>query len=516
MGIETPDNTKQIEDRVKADVQRSAPDSNPYLTVSWLRSFIASFARRMFDFYQDLKRTEQRVMFDTEDETNGLRVGAMYVGASNQSSSSSGKLVAQGTAGASISIGTVLKIGDISFNVLANSTIALNTLTVLSITRSGTTATVETSGDHNLSSFVPATISGAVETEYNGVDLVVTVIDKNKFTYDVSGSPSSPATGTITAAFTSASVSVESVETGDNTNFSLDTKAALQAPIVNVDNDLYVDFGAIGGGTDAETFTEYRDRYLDKIRNPVAHYSVSDIISKAKEISGVTRVFVYPANYQKGTVSVSSITRSGNIAKVTTADKHGLIGGQSATISGSVQDDYNVIDSRVLVEDDFIFYIFVLNSPTTPATGTIAASLKVPLGQSETYIMRDNDSDSIPDSSEIAVVKDKIDEILPANTASVDCIVLAPTPVPVDFTFTSITPDSLEMRSAVEENIEQFFQESTSVGDDVEEDDYRCAINDSAIIETGEVLESFILSSPSGNVTISHGQISTKGSVAFL
>lgn len=69
---------------------------------------------------------------------------------------------------------------------------------VSSITRSGTTATVTTATAHGLATGDVALIAGAAETEYNG-EFVVTVTGGTSFTYDVSGSPATPATGTITS-----------------------------------------------------------------------------------------------------------------------------------------------------------------------------------------------------------------------------------------------------------------------------------------------------------------------------
>lgn len=69
---------------------------------------------------------------------------------------------------------------------------------VSSITRSGTTATVTTATAHGFSTGDVALIAGAAETEYNG-EFVVTVTGATTFTYDVVGSPSTPATGTITS-----------------------------------------------------------------------------------------------------------------------------------------------------------------------------------------------------------------------------------------------------------------------------------------------------------------------------
>lgn len=67
----------------------------------------------------------------------------------------------------------------------------------VSITRSVTTATV-THTAHGLSSGDKVTIRGAAEQEYNGV-FSITVTGANSYTYTVSGSPATPATGTITS-----------------------------------------------------------------------------------------------------------------------------------------------------------------------------------------------------------------------------------------------------------------------------------------------------------------------------
>lgn len=69
---------------------------------------------------------------------------------------------------------------------------------VSSITRSGTTATVTTATAHGLATGDVALIAGAVETAYNG-EFVITMTSATTFTYDVAGSPSTPATGTITS-----------------------------------------------------------------------------------------------------------------------------------------------------------------------------------------------------------------------------------------------------------------------------------------------------------------------------
>ncbi len=62
------------------------------------------------------------------------------------------------------------------------------------ITRSGATATATCTG-HGLINGKQVLIKGATQTEYNGV-YTITLVDANTFTYTVTGTPATPATGT--------------------------------------------------------------------------------------------------------------------------------------------------------------------------------------------------------------------------------------------------------------------------------------------------------------------------------
>lgn len=66
----------------------------------------------------------------------------------------------------------------------------------VTITRSGATATVSHTG-HGLTTGKQIIIRGANEDEYNGI-FTITVVDANSYTYSVTGTPATPATGTIT------------------------------------------------------------------------------------------------------------------------------------------------------------------------------------------------------------------------------------------------------------------------------------------------------------------------------
>lgn len=72
------------------------------------------------------------------------------------------------------------------------------TQTPTSITRSGAVATVSKTA-HGFTTGQVVTVNGAAEVEYNG-NFVVTVTTADAFTYAVTGTPATPATGTITIA----------------------------------------------------------------------------------------------------------------------------------------------------------------------------------------------------------------------------------------------------------------------------------------------------------------------------
>jgi hypothetical protein len=83
-------------------------------------------------------------------------------------------------------------------------------VSVTSITRSGSVATVTTTAPHGATTGQNVTIAGAAQPAYNGTD-DLTVTGASTFTYLVNGEPASPATGTITASIESNDASVVEV-----------------------------------------------------------------------------------------------------------------------------------------------------------------------------------------------------------------------------------------------------------------------------------------------------------------
>jgi len=112
------------------------------------------------------------------------------------------ELAGSGTIGVAPAYGTVLKSCGFS------ETIATNAVT--SMTRSGSTATCNTTTAHNLAVGDKVKVSGATESEYNGNHTVLTVPDSDTFTFAVSGTPASPATGSPVVGMSTTYVPISS------------------------------------------------------------------------------------------------------------------------------------------------------------------------------------------------------------------------------------------------------------------------------------------------------------------
>jgi hypothetical protein len=76
-----------------------------------------------------------------------------------------------------------------------------NTVSVTSVTRVGSVVTVVTSTPHNFPVGFTVQIQGATPADYNDRWRVESVVDATTFTFNITGTPTTPATGTISAQF---------------------------------------------------------------------------------------------------------------------------------------------------------------------------------------------------------------------------------------------------------------------------------------------------------------------------
>ncbi len=105
------------------------------------------------------------------------------------------------------------------------------------------------------------------------------------------------ASGTATADVT-ASVAAE------DGNCDAATELSFESPISGADSVVTVAVGGLSGGADLEDVEDYRVRVLERMRSPPHGGAEADYIAWAKEVSGVTRAWVYPSANGAGSVVV--------------------------------------------------------------------------------------------------------------------------------------------------------------------------------------------------------------------
>ena len=513
----TPENRKEVSDRIKADVQSQLPESNPYLRNSFLQALIFGVAGRIFAVYRLIQSLIKQLFWDTATGTYLERMASWFGITTLAATQSEGYITLSGTATTVVPLGTSLTNSDgVEIKTQSAETITANSLTVTSLTQTSGIATATFATEHELAPGIETTIAGANETEYNVTVTILTVPTSTTFTYSVDSGASSPATGTITASHDTAYILCQSVLGGEDSNIDAGSRVTLTTPIAGVDNDGFAAFGGLTGGTDEETSEDLRTRFLSRVQNPVSLFNSNAIDTQAKLINGVTRTWVKNVDDTERLLAVSSITRNGDVATLTTSSAHGLSDGEFISVTGANEVAYNVSDSRFIVLSTTKIAYYVAGTPATPATGTIVLSAStVEEGQVKVYFTRDNDTSIIPDAGEVTTVKNKILEIKPAHVSDSDVLVSAPTSVPITVTITNLTPDSEGLKTAIENDLTDYFKTSTELGVDLAQAIIESIVYNSVDTNTGNKVTSFTLNSPASDTTIEYDEIATLGTVTI-
>jgi len=274
----------------RAEFRRQLPDIDPTVYGSWARGFIdgcGAMAHALGFVVRDL---EQELFPQTATDEFLDRWGGYENLPRNPATGASGFISLNGTVATLINAGEQFTgSNDVVYSIISPAAVEVVALLVTSLTRSGTTATAITTTPHMLATGMQTTISGAVQTAYNGL-VTVTVTGENSFIYQVAGAPSTPATGTITETSNFASLNVQAITTGPATNML--AGATLNVNLANLASLAYVQFGALGGGADLEGDNDYRDRIIESRSNISGVFTEDQIKIAARTIPGNTRVFV--------------------------------------------------------------------------------------------------------------------------------------------------------------------------------------------------------------------------------
>ncbi len=214
-------------------------------------------------------------------------------------------------------------------------------VSISSITRVGTTATLTTNTVHGLTSGDNVIISGAVDTLYNG-NFQITVTGVNTFTYVMTAIPSANAVtvGSYVRVYWEAGVN----RTGPTGSAILpkgttaERNLTPQTGYVRYNSTLeqfevyngtgWETFGAITSDTGAQIIPTGTTAQRDVIPVP-GYFRYNSTLNGFEGVSTATGA------------TISTITRVGTTATLTTATAHGLITGAYVIITGAVDVLYN-------------------------------------------------------------------------------------------------------------------------------------------------------------------------------
>jgi hypothetical protein len=232
--------------------------------------------------------------------------------------------------------------------------------TVTSITRASTTATV-TATAHGFTTGDQVNIRGAAETDYNG-DFIVTVTDANTFTYTVSGSPATPATGTIIA------------NNGPEVRDSYDGGLYAAGVFASQNYDNANEFIVLAGSDSA---TLYRQGQSPVVKtyptSPAEKIEGTDTVSV---LQAFDRLYILreasrtATGYEEKLTTASGITVSSTTATVNVT-AHGYPAGARVRIEGSTTPAFDGHEYDIVSSSTNSFTITVPSGTATHAAATI-------------------------------------------------------------------------------------------------------------------------------------------------
>jgi uncharacterized phage protein gp47/JayE len=371
---------QQIQQRISnaliLSVNAGQLDSSKHIDPNIKNSFAKGLVDSMsigFDENNDNVKELLKQLFPQTATDEYLETWASWFGITRKDPiKAQGYVVFTGVASTSIPASTLIQKADgTQYETQATATISSQTIGITSLTRSGSTATATTSSNHNLATGVSITVSGASQTEYN-ITATITVISNTQFTYTVSGTPATPATGTIQANFTTAYVLIKASDYGVIGNSGSGSQLTLISPIIDINDNCFVSYDGLTEGLDAETDDQLRVRLQDRCANFTAPFTASGLPVFIKEkIIGITRVWVQTATPSAGYVTIY-FTRDNDINIIpnstqVNAVKSAIIDQDTGIKPANTPDSYVVVSAPTPININITFSAL---SPNTTAMKT--------------------------------------------------------------------------------------------------------------------------------------------------
>jgi len=511
-----------------ADLKSNLPEIDPTVPGSFARAFVSSNSILIYAAQRNIEAAlndfyPQTASGEFLDFWAGINALTRVPGTVAE-----GKVSMAGTLATSVPLGTAFA-SSATNNYISTSAVTVGThVGSVTLTKSGTTITAVTSVVHGLVDSFLATISGAVDTDYNITDASVSVIDENTFTYVVSSEPTATSdSGAYSSVF--ADIPIESVAIGDDKNLVPGALLTLQDTVAGFDSGTQatVNRDGITAGSDIEDDESLRERVLLANAIDPGVFTNAQIRLDALTIPTATRVFITNPSIDYTTDgtdvsarSVTSITQAAGVATALITDTSNLYVGSTITIAGATDTDYNAdwVIAGIVANTSFTFAVPA--STGSPAGGTITVSLdkfkNIPQpGVVYVFVLDDNNDPPTPSSSTLNNVKAKIIEKLPAHATEDSVHVEGPFFEDVPVTITGLSPNTSAMQSAISSSLSAFFQDEVSFAEPVKLNKIIAAIQNTQDLETKQFVEDFTLTAPASDVAIGNGSMGTLGTVTI-
>ena len=224
--------------------------------------------------------------------------------------------------------------------------------TISSITRVGNLATLTTAAVHGLTTGTQVSITGALAADYNGV-YTITVISTTVFTYTMSTTPAADAT----------TVGVYAIGLTTPINSLMNYAGPTSQKLFAAAGTSIYDVNAVIA-TSVHTITNDKFQHIN-ITTSGGNFMVAvNGIDPAVLYDGTTWINIATTSTAQ---TISSITKSGTTATLTTGSAHGLVTGNSVTVAGAVASDYNGT-FKITVTSATVFTYTMLTVPAANAT----------------------------------------------------------------------------------------------------------------------------------------------------
>lgn len=135
------------------------------------------------------------------------------------------------------------------------------------------------------------------------------------------------------------------------------------------------------------------------------------------------------------------------------------------------------------------------------------------IGQVTIYFLKA--LNAIPTSGEIATVKTVIDALAQATTDPADIFISAPTPLPVNYVITSLSPNTPSMKISITNKLTAYYLDESNVGEQITVNKHSSIIQTTIDTENGDTVASFVLTTPSIPTVPDPDEIPTLGTVTF-